>query len=553
MKLKIRNILVLSIIFVNTFLLYSQSTGDYRSRISGEWRNNTTWEIFSAGAWRPASEPPTGTSGVITILSTHIVTVGAVANDSVTINGATVIVDGYLREVGYIKKEAGEWIINGTYEYAHPTSSSTVKVGLPTATWNTGSTCIFTGITSYTTNLNAVQNFHNIVWDCPQQQGNLNLGWNRGIITVSGNITIISTGVGRLQLCAPLVDSSVTVNILGDIFVDGRNTTPTNLISFTSNGTSNNPTYVTVNTYGDIKVYGHPDSSSYTNFSVSRGSGPNVTWNLFGNFIMINSKTQNSGPNKSKFVFSKQGKQTLQFSNVDCNTNFEILGNSFLDIDTSVIRGQGSFRVLPGATLESKHHAGIDTTNIRCSGSNGGGNLFSETANYIFSGSSPQISGTLLPSTVNNLTIDNPGGVFLSNFTTVNGYLYLTAGILDNCTNTLTVSADRIVYGLGSLACPLTSVDDESTNLPSELKLYSNYPNPFNPLTQIKFSLPRESYVTLKVFDLLGNEVASIYEGFKLAGTYTITFDGSKLSSGIYYYRIQTGNALQSQKMILMK
>ncbi|MBK7630486.1 MAG: T9SS type A sorting domain-containing protein [Ignavibacteriales bacterium] len=88
---------------------------------------------------------------------------------------------------------------------------------------------------------------------------------------------------------------------------------------------------------------------------------------------------------------------------------------------------------------------------------------------------------------------------------------------------------------------------------PAKFSLEQNYPNPFNPSTKISWQSPIDSWQTLKVFDVLGNEVALIVNEFKPAGNYETEFDASKLSSGIYYYQLKVGEFVQSKKMILLK
>lgn len=83
--------------------------------------------------------------------------------------------------------------------------------------------------------------------------------------------------------------------------------------------------------------------------------------------------------------------------------------------------------------------------------------------------------------------------------------------------------------------------------------LTQNYPNPFNPSTSIRFSVPNSGMVSLKVFDVLGREVRTLLNEEKHAGTYTVSFDMKNLSSGIYFYRIQSGSFVDTKKMILMK
>ena len=90
-------------------------------------------------------------------------------------------------------------------------------------------------------------------------------------------------------------------------------------------------------------------------------------------------------------------------------------------------------------------------------------------------------------------------------------------------------------------------------NLPAEFQLHQNYPNPFNPSTTISFFLSKAGYVTLKVFNILGREVATLLNEFKTAQTYKIKFDGKGLSSGVYFYRLKVNNIEMSKKMLLIK
>lgn len=98
----------------------------------------------------------------------------------------------------------------------------------------------------------------------------------------------------------------------------------------------------------------------------------------------------------------------------------------------------------------------------------------------------------------------------------------------------------------------LTSVN-ESEDLPSDFKLQQNYPNPFNPITTIGFSLPKSSYVTLKVYNILGQEIMTIVNKELEAGYHTYKFSNTNLSSGTYIYRIEAGNFKDSKKMMMIK
>ena len=98
------------------------------------------------------------------------------------------------------------------------------------------------------------------------------------------------------------------------------------------------------------------------------------------------------------------------------------------------------------------------------------------------------------------------------------------------------------------------SVEDESeSGTVKSYQLMQNYPNPFNPETKISYSIANPEFVTLKVYDMLGREVRTLVNEFQSAKTYSIRFDASELSSGVYLYKLQAGDFLDSKKMILIK
>jgi len=99
-----------------------------------------------------------------------------------------------------------------------------------------------------------------------------------------------------------------------------------------------------------------------------------------------------------------------------------------------------------------------------------------------------------------------------------------------------------------------TLVDvEEHLTTPAEFSLSQNFPNPFNPSTKITYSIPKSSYVTLKVYNILGDEVADLVDEYESSGKYSITFNASDLSSGIYFYRLQTRNISKVKKLCLEK
>jgi Secretion system C-terminal sorting domain len=100
----------------------------------------------------------------------------------------------------------------------------------------------------------------------------------------------------------------------------------------------------------------------------------------------------------------------------------------------------------------------------------------------------------------------------------------------------------------------VTSVKEEQTNvLPTEFMLSQNYPNPLNPSTKIRYSVPRSSNVMIKVFNILGAEIETLVNEEKSAGTYELTWNAANLPSGVYFYRIQAGSFVATKKMMLLK
>lgn len=97
-------------------------------------------------------------------------------------------------------------------------------------------------------------------------------------------------------------------------------------------------------------------------------------------------------------------------------------------------------------------------------------------------------------------------------------------------------------------------ISANSNEVPDKFYLYQNYPNPFNPVTVIRYTLSGNRFVTLKVFDILGNEVDILINEKKEAGIYSVQFDGSNLSSGVYLYRLNAdGNIIDTKRMVLLK
>lgn len=98
-----------------------------------------------------------------------------------------------------------------------------------------------------------------------------------------------------------------------------------------------------------------------------------------------------------------------------------------------------------------------------------------------------------------------------------------------------------------------TDIINGNMLLPEEFILEQNYPNPFNPNTRISWQSPISSWQTLKIYDLLGNEIAILVNEYRVAGTYEIEFNATGLSSGVYFYKLVIGNFTATRKLILVR
>jgi hypothetical protein len=99
----------------------------------------------------------------------------------------------------------------------------------------------------------------------------------------------------------------------------------------------------------------------------------------------------------------------------------------------------------------------------------------------------------------------------------------------------------------------IAGVRQVGSSPPGELVLNQNYPNPFNPSTNIRYALPERSHVTLTVFNTLGQQIASLVDEDQAAGNHDVRFDGARLASGVYFYRIQAGSFVQTKKLLLLR
>ncbi len=522
MRILVTTIAVLTLLAAGPAALLAQSSGDYRTNGTGggNWSLGTTWQKYSGSSWLATGTPPTG-SETITVRST----------DSVYINVAVSITDTLINQ-GKLGGTSN-LTIGGSGTYQHDQDYGSI----PVCTWSTGSTILLTGVTS-TAPDNRNQSFYNVTFNTPALLSNLNMAWDS--VTIGGNVTVINTSNARWYATTAVAGDSSTVNIMGDVIVSGG--------TFSSNGTGNANTKFVIHHYGNIVVTGG-------NFSISRGSqgsgSGSTRWYIHnGDFSMENATTQNSNATNAWFVFDKAGTQklTLGAGNTLTALPIEVMGGTTLDMGESKLRGAGKFTLDAGATVATACNGGLDSAVVVT-----GTVTYDPAANFTFNGSVPQITGFSMPLTVNDLVIDNAAGVALSQTTIINGVLHLKAGVFDNTVPFGLGPSGSISYEGGSLLHPVSSVGRERTAIPAVFFVDQNYPNPFNPSTTIQYGTPRESVVTIKVFNIVGQEVATLFEGRREAGVHSVEFDASRLPSGVYLCRVQSGAKAEMLRMVLIK
>ncbi len=364
---------------------------------------------------------------------------GVTPDTGITVNG-TLLINGLL--VNQKGIAADTVIVNGTYQHDFNGGA------IPTASWNTGSTCLLTGTTTIApTNVN--QNFYNLTVDCPGLlQPSYPCHFDMSNNTIQGNLTFHSTNGKFFALTGYEVPGSPkTITVNGNFSLDSTSDS----VAVDDYSSSHPLESVNMVVKGNISVAGF--------LALTYGSSLNlINLTLYGDLTLqagsslcSHSKTKDSlffaGPGVQAFVAGPGGGAANRG-----HVNFAVLSGSTLDMDTSAFEGSSSsFAVASGATVKTGHPAGLNG-NLTL----GGGTSLNTGANFVYDGTAVQVTGTMLPDTLNNLTIDDSLGVVLTKATLVNGVLTLKAGLFNN-TFPLTLGPHgSVVYAGGKLLIPLS-------------------------------------------------------------------------------------------------
>lgn len=412
---RLRFIFLITFIITMELVLTAQTTGDFRTNGDVTFISATNWERYNGSSWVPAAAAPVRTDGVITVRVGNTATLTANINlDQIIVASGGVFtietgrqlnlmnepgidldVSGILNNSGTISPAGGTSIsFNANSVYNHARNGSSI----PVAAWAPASTCLISGVVGNAPGgLN--QSFGNFSWDCPSQTLNDASLLNMDNRTLTGDFNLISTGTGSIRLATA---TSVSLTVNGKMNITG--------------GTMN----------------------------MSNGAGTG-TINLKGDFSMSGGTLTETSTGSGAVVFSGNSSQTFFKSggNITNIINFSVSSNAILDMGDQVLNGTaGAFTLNAGGTLITANVQGITQNPSVMSGSiqNTGARNFNTAANYVYDGSSAQVTGTGLPSTVFNLTVNNPAGVTLTGSVTASNSLTLLSGNVTTGTNILALS-----------------------------------------------------------------------------------------------------------------
>ncbi|MHB1687443.1 MAG: T9SS type A sorting domain-containing protein [Ignavibacteriaceae bacterium] len=379
-------------------------------------------------------------------------------------------------------------------------------------------------------------------------------------------VKILVLGFAMLMLGSGYVFAQLSVNLPNVVRVPAANTDTVDVTVGSLNGLNVTSFQFDVTFDTTIcKVIGATTSG------VSTTGGTNPVYNVGSGIIHIAwaKATAISGSGTLiRLVVSymnSTGVSALSFN------NFLMYSSSGALVPTTLTNGsvtipslRVSFNVIPNVIIGDTISIPVNVNYIKSSDSFTGYKLVATFNPVILKIIGYDLTGTLGKSGAAAINPDNTGGKVT--FAWANGSAISGAGVLVNLravvlskgssplnfTSFTVNNGTPIAYTFNGALTAITDVINYKPVV-KDFNLSQNYPNPFNPTTQIQFSIPKESKVVLKVYNLLGEEVATLVNQQLASGTYTYQFDASKLSSGVYLYRITAGNYSFIKKMTLLK
>ncbi len=347
-----------------------------------------------------------------------------------------------------------------------------------------------------------------------------------------------------------------------------------------ANDVQNDPT---IRQYGIVDLVRHGESAGYTGVNCDdyknhlTGPGYSIQGNiLLGSFILDSMKTtflNTQGALADKLMAALQAAKV-----VGADTRCAVRGTSSQSGFVKVVRiGDGTSPYLQVIVPDTP--VGTDPIDlVQGEFDNWKDSLFTfvdpflsgieSSPDTIASGGSSQALVTITPRNNSDtllaaglqVVLSNTGGGSLGSVTDLGDGTYQAAVTAPNIAGIDTISAviisadDTVSVHMKTVVTYVTP-NSVKGNYPSagSYFLYQNYPEPFNPSTTIRYQVSEVSFVTLKVYDVLGNEVASLVNEEKQKGSYSINFNASALSSGVYLYRLKAGSFMKTRKMILLR
>lgn len=346
------------------------------------------------------------------------------------------------------------------------------------------------------------------------------------------NWTTINTGfVNNDQ--GNVIVSSLAIDGLGNLFAG---THETGVFRSTNNGDSWTPTGLNGINVRALVVNGfnHAFAGTEYNGGVFRSTDSGGNWAVV-NAGLTNENVRSLSLNKLGYVFagtedggvfrSTNNGDNWMHSGLDSLTILDFAINSLNHLFTAT--GGGIYRSSDSG--DNWEHIGADTLIALT--------LASDKLDHLFAGGA---------------------GVFRS-VDNGDNWAPITSGLADSVVLSLAVSPSDYIFagtlsmGIFRSAQTITSVDEIDNGLPKFFSLEQNYPNPFNPSTTISYDLPKRSHVIIKIYNLMGQEVARLVDQVKEAGSHQVIWNAQKIASGVYFYRIEAGEFNQTKKAVFLR